>query len=1348
MKSSPILRRTIASLAALTTLAAFAANPDSPATPAAPPVDPLVAGFVHPPQSTHPQTFWFWMNGNVSREGITLDLEAMKRVGLRGAFIYDGGIDTPPGPAGYLSPLWRELMTHAIREADRLGLQIAMHNAPGWSSTGGPWITPERSMKQLVWTTTTVTGGSSIDLVLPQPETVDGFYRDAFVLAFPTPIASEAPFAAALDRATTAQGTAVDAAALSDGRLDQGIELTPPNYLQLTFKQPFTARSITVNATRTGRFPAFTLEASDDGEHYREVCRVRDPSMHSIRAPGSANFPAIQARFFRLVPAGPADLAEAVLHHAPRLDDWVFKANFTYHIGQQISLPSDPPDAVAIDPAQVRDLSAQCTDGYLQWNAPAGSWTILRLGYTTTGKLNISASTAGTGLECDKMDPSAVDYHFAHVEAKVLQDAGPLAGKAFNGILIDSYEAGMQNWTARFPEEFQRRAGYDLRAYLPAMTGRIVGSAAQSERFLYDIRQVQADLMADDYYGHMKELCHQHGLSYYVEGYGAGVFNELRVSGIPDYPMGEFWERTPWTPNRAMRLVASAAHIYGKQIVGAESFTGEEQTSRWEEYPYSLKILGDTMFGYGLNDMTFHRYAHQPHPTAVPGMAMGPWGFPYDRTNTWFDQSKGWINYLARCQYLLRQGAYVADVLYFVGQRPPNVENFDLPALPTGYNYDLVNADVLLHRATVEDGNIVLPGGGRYRLLVLPPDLKGVTPALMRKLRDLVQAGASILGPKPEFSLTLAGYPQSDAEVRRLAEEVWGAHPPGSGRVLTGLSIAEALQTLQAQPDFTFTGKQPDAALSWTHRRLPDGDLYFVANRQRRDDDPVGSFRVSGRQPEIWQAETGERTEAALFTEKDGRTIVPLHLGPAESVFVLFRHPVTQAPAVELTLDGQPIAAARPFPTATPLAATNTFTMSLWAKPDIDLRVLPKESTRGFIDETGKFYAIPADNGDQRFGPGHVCAGLAIGRNGVFVIERSSQAAPAVLVAPLAISGWTHFTVVYRDGTPSLYVNGKFVRTGLKSGLVVHPGIGSPPPASDTVYHFAGLDALMRMSDRPSPPCQGRVFYFEGNMTEPELLDQALSDEAVAALAAAPLPPPVAPFPAELTQSASGQVTALLWQSGTYALDGQSPTTVEVPAPATVSGPWQVDFQPDRGAPPSITLPELESLSRRSEPGVKYFSGTATYHHALDVPAGMLAQGRRVVLDLGRVEVLARVKINDRDLGLLWKAPYRVDVTDAVHAGANKLEVSVTNLWANRLIGDQHLPAENTYHEGESRGIDRLPAWYAKGQPKPPGGRTTFVTWKFYNADEPLLDSGLLGPVRLFNPVLTTLKKLPSSSGR
>lgn len=1261
----------------------------------------LERNFLRPPDSARPRTFWQWMNGNVSREGITLDLEAMKRVGIGGATIFDGGTYLPKGPVDYLSPEWRALMRHAIREGARLGIEIGMHNAPGWSSSGGPWITPARSMQQLVWTETTLSGPDAREVVLEHPPANLGYYRDAMVLAFPAAPGEEKPYR---ELVRTSERTR--------------------DSISIEFAAPFEARAVTVFPASGGRFPNVTLEASGDGAAYRRVTTVSNPGRHGIQPPGVRGFAPVIARFFRVTGTGAGELAAVVLHHTARIEDWNYKANFAYRVGGQLTLPPAEPGDYAIDPKTVIDLSSRMdAAGRLKWDVPPGAWTVLRIGQTATGQKNVSASEAGSGLESDKLSRDATDFHFENVIAKVLADAGRAGGQSLRTVTIDSYEAGLQNWTAAFPEEFRRRAGYDLRGYLPAMTGRIVGSRAISERFLFDVRRAQADMMAEDYYGRMQELCRRHGLKFYVEGYGQGVFDEMQVSGIPDYPMTEFWERTPWTPNRTVKMVSSAAHVYGKSVVAAESFTGEEQTARWLEYPYSLKILGDLMFSLGMNEMVFHRYAHQPNPTAVPGMTMGPWGFHMDRTNTWFDESAAWIAYLARCQYLLRQGTYVADILYFTGERPPGAENFEIPSPPEGFSYDLVNADALLHRAAVENGLIRLRDSGAYRVLVLPPDLKGASVELMRKLREMAARGARIVGPRPEFSPSLRGYPETDAEVRRIAAGMWD-----SGRIPAKLEM-------HTEPDFEYTGPRPDTALSWTHRRLPGADIYFVANRQRRAEDVLCTFRVAGRAPEFWNAETGEILPAVLYAPAGARVRVPLHLEPAGSVFVVFRDAPAWTPARWFSRNGRKVVGTETVAAAPPPSPRNTFTMQVWARPDTDLRLLPRESAAGRIDETGKFYAIPAGEGDTLFGQGHASAGLAVGRNGAYVIERSSLSAPAVLVAAMPVSGWTHFAVVYREGRPRLYVNGAFVREGLVSGSVVHPGIGSPRPAPDTVYHFNGLDALFRASGRPSPPSNGIAYYFEGNMTEPELFDRALSAEEVAQAASRGIPVPAEPSVPEVWRRAGGRIEALVWRSGTYAPEGGSPVNVTVPPPVTVAGPWSVAFQEGRGAPPSITLPDLVSLRTLSDAGVKYFSGTATYSRTLDVPAAMIGPGKRVYLDLGRVEVVARVRINGTDLGTLWKEPYRIDVTEAVHAGGNALEVRVTDLWTNRLIGDEQLPPENRYGTGAEHGILQMPEWYSNGRPKPPGGRVTFATWQFYRKDDPLVDSGLLGPVRVVSAV-------------
>ncbi len=1326
--------------AALLAVSSFLLTPGAASAQTA---DPLATGFVQPPHSAEPKTFWHWINANVTKDGITRDLEAMQKAGVGGVFIFDGSSYMPAGPAAYQSPLWSELMAHAISEGKRLGVDIGMHNAPGWSSSGGPWITPDRSMQQLVWAETTVTGGRRVDVVLPEPHRNEGYYRDAFVLAFPSLPGEEKSYEATIKKVSTDTGGEVDKAILCDGRYNKGIALGRNNALLIELTEPTTVYAITAFGATGRRLSGLTLESSDDGVNFTPVCTLRGPSTHGIVAPAAESFPARKARFFRLSSGGQSELGEVWLHRTPRIADWTYKADFGYRVGLQFTMPEVSGVTTAINPASVIDISQYVdANGRLRWNAPKGSWTILRVGQTSTGKRNVSASEAGTGLECDKFSTEAVDFQFNQTVARVMAGATPGTISGFKDVIIDSYETGMQNWTVKFPEEFSKRTGYDIRQYMPAMFGRFVGDPETSERFLYDVRRVMADVMTENYYARMGALCRERGLTFYVEGYGQGVFDELNLGRVPDVPTTEFWVRSPWTPSRAVKMVSSSAHVYGKPVVAAEAFTGEDQTSRWLEYPYAMKVIGDDMFAAGVNHIVFHRYAHQPHPDAAPGVAMGPFGIPFDRTNTWFAQSTGWLDYLTRCQQMLRQGAYIADVMYFIGENSPNSSQFLIPSVPAGHNYDLVSAEVLLQRVSVENGYITLPEGGRYRLLMLPPDLKSMTPALMRKLSELVEQGAVILGPKPEYSPTLSGYPESDREMRRIADALWSGKSAGGaplkGRVFAtpGNTLESVFAVLGTTPDFKYAGRKSDAELSWQHRRLADGDIYFVANRQRLDAEVLCDFRVAGRVPELWNPQTGEMQPAVIYTQDaaTGRTCVPLQLGPAESVFVVFRKPSTTNGETSISKNGEQMTGVDLKTAALP-TVTNSFTMSIWAKPDIDLRIMPRESATGQIDETATFYAISAAEGDVLYGAGHAMAGLAVGRNGAYVIERGRTKSPAVLVVRQPISGWNHFAVVYRDGKPSLYINGQFVREGLASGDTVHPGIGSPPPAPDVVFHFTGLAAVMRSSGLPQTPSQGRSLLFEGNLTSAELFKEALSESAIAEIAKRGLPPIATPSAVELSAEPNGSVRGLFWKSGNYTLSSGVSARVEVAEPLAVSGPWQVAFQEKRGAPASIELPALTSLHKHENPGVKYFSGTATYTKTVNVPASFLEKGKRVVLDLGRVEVIAEVQVNGRDAGLVWQEPYLLDITDAVRAGDNTLEINVTTLWPNRLIGDEHLPAENEYNPGPSdRSIKQTPEWFAKGLEKP-GERITFLTWHFFDKDDPLIESGLLGPVQLLNPV-------------
>lgn len=1294
------------------------------------PPDP--EAFRNPPPEARPQTLYFWMNGNVTKEGIDADLQAMRDIGLGGVMLFDGNSGIPKGPVDYMSPQWLDLTAHMIGKADQLGIKAGVHNAPGWSSSGGPWIAPEQAMQQVVWTESRVTGDgeTAVSVPLLQPYTRQGYYRDAAVIAFPASPGDETAYRDAVEAMEA--GMSIVPATLTDRDLHSAVEVSPAAPLVVTMKAPFAAQAVTLYAARD--MPAFsaTIEASADGVTWSRIGKVDVGIERGIESPGTLNCPSVEASMFRITPSVPIQLAEALLHATPRIDRWDSKAGHDFVMAAS---PEKPPldlkARYAIDPAQVIDISAQVdATGTLNWTPPAGEWTVLRFGHTPTGQRNVAASDAGRGLEVDKLSIAAVDHQFDNMIAKVAKAAGPLAGKAFDMVEIDSAEAGMQNWTPALPADFQKRNGYAIIPYLPALTGRIVGDLDVSNRFLFDFRRTLAGLMADNYYGRMQERAAAIGLRLHVQGYGPGIFDALQVSGRAPVPMAEFWSRTPWTDNRTVRMIASAGHVYGKNLIAAEAFAGEAQTSRWQDYPYALKTLGDQMFAQGINQLLFHRWAHQPNPKALPGMTKGPWGLNLETSNTWVPQAKPWIEYLSRSQYMLRQGIPVADLLYFVGEDSPNRAEYFRPQLPAGYQYDLVNAEVLLTRAKVKDGRILLANGASYRLLVIPQGVTGMTPTLAAKVRELVEAGMAVLGPKPTHPMTLVGKSENDAAFRSAVDTVWGdgkaARKVGAGRVFPGGSVGDALTALKAAPDADCRTAAPGGQVAWLHRKAGPTHLYFVANPQRRAERVTCTFRVGSAAPSLWDAESGAVTRAALFKTERDWTEVTFDLSPAGSTFVTLDFAAGARRIDWVAKDGVRFVdtTATPAPAAPP--PSNSFTISLWAKPDIDLRRMPNEGIEGRIDETGKYFLIPARSGRDSHGPKAAIAGLALGRNGAFVIERAApDSAPAVLVSHTPIAGWTHVALVYDKGTPRLYLGGKHVRTGRKSDRTV----------------FAGG------SDAPAPV--GVIDFFEGNATPARTEARVLTPQEIAAEAAAGPPAPLlAIVPAQVSRDRYGDLQALVWESGAYTTSDGGKFRAEVPEPIAVTGAWEVAFQPGRSAPARVTLPGLHSLSRHADAGVRHFSGTATYSHSVDISEDALRKGLRIFLDLGRVEVLAGIKVNGKDLGVAWKEPYHVEITDAVKPGSNAIEVAVASLWANRMIADAALPEEGEFVAGDAtigqriaadgsktdvmaRRIAALPDWYMAGRAKPAGGRVTFTPWTVYQPNEPLLDSGLLGPVRV-----------------
>jgi hypothetical protein len=911
----------------------------------------LEQGFQSPPDSAKPRTWWHWTASNVTKEGITKDLEWMKRAGIAGFQLADvnaGGGQSVDKKIVFGTPEWLDAVRHAASEADRLGLEMTIFSSAGWSETGGPWVKPEQAMKKLVWSETAVEGPRTFSGRLPQPPSNNGpirnlspgagragaptprdptFYGDSAVVAYRTP-ADEIDTAGQRPKVTTNRGE-IDAAALLDDDLNTSITIPAsqggPAWIQFEFAQPFTTRAVSI-AGRDG-IPVGRVLASDDGVAFRTLLTLPGAQLYRQGRVRTFAFSETAAKCYRIeltgAPLGPAatmsqaspqsvreyNLNEAILHSGGRVHRWEDKAAFSF-LFEYESTPTPAVRSTATIPrAEIIDLSSKMDgDGVLKWEVPAGRWTILRIGYSLTGAKNRPAVPAGLGYEVDKLGRKHAEAYLRGYIDPIAKALGPLSGKSLRYVLLDSWEAGMQNWTDDMLSEFRKRRGYEIIPYLPALAGRIVESADVSDRFLWDFRRTLADMFADNHYAVMTELLHQRGIGTYGEA--AGVSLEIPEDTLlnkknVDIPMGEFWVRDLHPSSmyyEDIRGAASAAHVYGKTIVAAESFTGGGYES-----PDTLKKIGDYWFAQGVNRIVFHTSAHQPLDTR-PGNTMV--GTHINRNITWAEQAGPFMTYLARTSFMLQQGLYVADLAYLLNEGAPSTMPFWgaglKPAPPEGYSFDYVNADVLLDRMTVnQDGRIVLPDGMSYRVLVLP-EIDRMTVPVLRKIRELVNGGATVVGPKPLRSPSLAGYPDSDREVQALADDLWGdldgisrnRRMYGRGLLVWGLPLSEVLASLGVSKDIEYS-RDLDANLAWIHRRDRDADIYFIANRSDRPQDIETRFRISGKEAELWRADTGA-IESAEYSISDGRTVVPLHLSERESVFVVFRKPAS-SPVRQIT---------------------------------------------------------------------------------------------------------------------------------------------------------------------------------------------------------------------------------------------------------------------------------------------------------------------------------------------------------------------------------------------------------------------------------------------------------------
>ncbi|HET6382110.1 MAG TPA: glycosyl hydrolase [Armatimonadota bacterium] len=1150
----------------------------------------LASKFQNPPDSARPQVWWHWLAGNVSKAGITADLEAWKQEGIGGGTI--GNISfQKEGPAPFNSPAWWGMVKHAVSEAHRLGLQLGFFNCEGWSSSGGPWITPDIAMQMAVWSEERAVGGTS-SITMPQPYTRLGYYRDAAVVAFPTPASETQPDLRDLKPAVTdANGADVDGAALYDGAAATSVGVPAGAggkvFLQFAFDQPFTAAALRMLPGPEWNRSDVELQVSDDGTTFRSVRRFSMPG--SLLDSGtewltSGNFPPVTGRYFRLVFQDGSKVSVAEFNL----------------MGPAAATPTPIPAASIVDLTDRMDSA-----GRLNWKVPAGDWTIVRFGHTPIGVHNHPVTKYGDGLEVDKLSRAALKKHFTAFVDRVIDAAGPLAGKTLVYSLIDSYECGEQNWTAKMPADFQAHCGYDIRRWLPVLTGRIVDSPERTARFREDFQQTIAELWSNNYYGYFAHLLHQRGLKGEVEAYGDGGFDDLRSAGLNDMPMTEFWFGNTGYSGLA-KEVSSAGHTYGRPIIGAESFTSGDQ---YNFDPWSMKIEGDGIFSEGVNRYYFHSYAQQMYTDGrKPGMVWGN-GIHFTRNLTWWKPGRAWVRYVTRCQYMLQQGLFAADILSYQGE---GVEHFDgdprpMKNPPAGYDFDGLDTYLLMHALAVKNGRLTLPSGMQYRLLALPNQTV-MSPAVLRRIQDLVRAGAVVFGPKPVRAFGLSGAPESDGEVQRLADELWGpidgktvtSHRFGAGTVYwTGSedNLQPVLKALKIEPDFVYTA--PDAQIRFLHRHVGAADVYFVCNQETNRVDATCLFRQTGRLPEFWNPETGAIRPAPVWRfTADGRTRIPFSFAPGQSLFVVFE---------------------KPAPRTNHLVGVSFTSSQAAAKPSHTLVI------------TRAVYA--ANDG----------AGTAL--------DVTAALAAAVKHGALR----AHATNIFFGTDPAplhvKHLQVEYVYDG-KPGVVTVPE-----------------NALLRI---PADAV--------GNES-PEY---------------------------ELSSPKPGVATLTPWSAGDYLLTWSSGKVVRrhaaAPAHITLAGPWTVRFDPRWGGPAKVIFDRLVDWTKRPEAGIKYYSGTATYQTQFQIPAGWTAGGKVVSLDLGQLKNLAGVRLNGHDLGVLWKPPFRTDVTGLIRPGANTVEVSVTNLWANRLIGDSGLPANQ---------------------------RVTWTTNNPYHPDSPLQESGLLGPVTL-----------------
>ncbi len=870
--------------------------------------DQIEEVFTNAPDSIQTSAYWYWMSDNVSKEGVIKDLQAMKKAGINRAFIGNiGGQGVSYGPVKMFTDEWWKVLHTALKTATELDIEIGIFNSPGWSQSGGPWVSKEQSMRYLNSAEIVLTGPMNYDDFLPVP---DEDFQFVNVVAYKMNYQvlkddGQKKFKVIANPARS------DAPNVIDGKVETELVLRNNQSLTLDFTavENVSVKTLYIKPSEK-KIKAIGELLVKESNGFRSLKKFEiDRSNSNIHvgfdpyAPIVISIPATHSNHFRLVidtVTVPGALAEINLSTVPMVERYpekslakMFQSPLPYWDEYMWEpQPEIENENLVINPDSVINITSYKTaDGKLVWNVPEGSWKVIHFGMTSTGQRNAPAAPEGNGLETDKMSKEHIESHFDAYMGEVIRRIPAEDRKTWKVVVQDSYETGGQNWTDGLAEDFQSKYGYDPVPFLPVLKGQVVGSRDQSDRFLWDLRRIVADKIAYDYVAGLREVSHKHDLTTWLENYGHWGFpgEFLQYGGQSDEVSGEFWSEGD-LGDIENRAASSCAHIYGKRKVSAESFTcGGNAYSR---HPATMKQRGDRFFAEGINNTLLHVNIHQPDEQ-VPGY--NAWfGNEFNRHNTWYDYMPLFTQYLKRANYMLQQGTYVAEVAYFIGEDAPKMTGVCDPELPKGYSFDYINAEVIQTRLSVQNGRLVLPDGLNYRLLVLPKQ-ETMRPELLEKIKELVLEGAVILGPAPKYSPSLKDFPEADDRVQQLAAELWGevdgeivkSAKVGKGMVLSGMEMEEALDLLEVRPDVKLA---PDDPVMFIHRTLPEGDVYFVTNQEDHPVEFMPDFRITGKRPEIWNPVNGTIRSLPSYQQSEDGTRVPLKLHPFESYFIIFRH--------------------------------------------------------------------------------------------------------------------------------------------------------------------------------------------------------------------------------------------------------------------------------------------------------------------------------------------------------------------------------------------------------------------------------------------------------------------------